>query len=209
MNAQLLAAAMGISVAQAMPWVEPIARAAIRAKLDNRERLAMFIAQIGHESASLSRLEESFNYTPQGLRATWPSRFTEELAQEVGRTKEKPADQKRIAQIAYGGRMGNAAAPSLDGWTYRGRGAIQITGRDNYARVGAALNLDLLRRPDLLLDPINGASAAAFYWMSNGLNKLADAKDVQGVTRVINGGLHGIADRVTRYNRAAQALGVE
>ncbi len=208
MNANQLASIAGIESTHAAQWADPITLAIVRAKLDNPKRVAMFVAQLAHESAAFTRLSESLNYTPEALLRIWPSRFTPGLAEEVGRTKTKAADKVRIAQIAYGGRMGNAPEPSMDGWTYRGRGPIQITGRSNYARAGAALNIDLINNPDLLLLPIHGAAAAAFFWQSNGLNRLSDAGDVTGVTRVINGGLNGLQDRIERYNRACAALGV-
>ncbi len=207
MNAETLSAAIGITLEAAGKWVDPVALACIRAKLETPRRQAMFLAQVAHESAGFTRLVESLDYSPKGLLATWPNRFTPELAEEVGRTSKRPADQVRIAQIAYGGRMGNAPAPSLDGWTYRGRGPIQITGRSNYARVGAALNLDLIKRPELLELPVHGAAAAAFFWNSAGLNRLADAGDVEGVTRVINGEANGLADRIEKYKRACNAFG--
>ncbi|WP_110947437.1 glycoside hydrolase family 19 protein, partial [Pseudomonas bohemica] len=101
-------------------------------------RIAAFIAQVGHESAQLTVLVENLNYSADALRKTWPRRFSESLAAEYARKPEK------IANIAYASRMGNGAPASGDGWKYRGRGLIQITGKDNYRKCSDALALDLI-----------------------------------------------------------------
>ncbi|MGH8418052.1 MAG: glycoside hydrolase family 19 protein [Pseudomonas sp.] len=163
-------------------------------------RIAAFIAQVGHESAQLTVLVENLNYSADALRKTWPSRFSESLAAECAR---KP-DQ--IANIAYASRMGNAAPASGDGWKYRGRGLIQITGKDNYRICGDALGLDLIASPELLEQPQHAAMSAAWFWSANGLNSLADTGDLQGITRKINGGLIGYADRAAIYDRALKVL---
>lgn len=163
-------------------------------------RIAAFIAQVGHESGHLLRTVENLNYGAQALVATWPSRFTAALAAQVARQPEK------IANIAYASRMGNGPAATGDGWKYRGRGLIQITGRGNYQECGDALGLDLIGNPDLLLTPANAALSAAWYWSINGLNTLADAGNFTGITQRINGGQNGAADRQALYATAQQVL---
>ncbi|MCV4343344.1 glycoside hydrolase family 19 protein [Pseudomonas capsici] len=161
-------------------------------------RIAAFIAQTGHESGQLSRVTENLNYGAAGLMATWPNRFDEKTATEYARQPE------RIANVVYGARLGNNAKG--DGWKYRGRGLIQITGRTNYAACGEALGLDLLNHPELLEQPEHAAMSAAWFWGSNGLNRLADQGDFVKITRRINGGTNGLAERQEFYDRALKVL---
>ena len=150
-------------------------------------RIAAFIAQVGHESGQLTRLVENLNYSADALMRTWPSRFDRVRATAAARKPEQ------IANIAYGGRMGNAAPG--DGWKYRGRGLIYVTGKNNYAACGEALGLDLIDQPGLLEQPQHAAMSAAWFWASSGLNPLADAGDLKSITQRINGGQNGAADR--------------
>lgn len=162
------------------------------------KRIAAFIAQIGHESGHLTRQVENLSYSAEGLMKTWPSRFDLPLATGAARKPEK------IANIVYAGRMGNIA--SVDGWKYRGRGLIQITGKDNYRRCGEALGLDLINCPERLEQPQYAALSAAWFWSVNGLNTLADAGDFRTITQKINGGQNGAADRAEIYARALKVL---
>ena len=163
-----------------------------------RLRIAAFIAQVGHESAQLTRLIENLNYSADALVATWPARFDAVLAAQFARQPE------RIANVVYAARMGNTALG--DGWTYRGRGLIQITGKANYKECGEALSLDIVARPELLEQPANAAMSAAWFWSINGLSTLADAGDVVGITKRINGGTNGLADRQALYAQALKVL---
>ena len=162
------------------------------------KRVAAFIAQIGHESGHLTRLVENLNYSADALRRNWPSRFNVELASAVARKPEQ------IANIAYGNRMGNTAPG--DGWKYRGRGLIQITGRANYVACGEALGLDLINHPELLEKPQHACMSAAWFWASRGLNTLADAGSFSKITSRINGGQNGSADRQVLYAKAMKVL---
>jgi putative chitinase len=132
--------------------------------------------------------------------ATWPSRFPADLAAARARQPEK------IANIAYASRMGNGNAASSDGWTYRGRGLIQITGRANYQECGDDLGIDLIGNPDLLIQPQYAALSAAWFWELNGLNELADRDQFNSITRRINGGLNGLQDRLLLWARARAVL---
>ena len=163
-----------------------------------RLRIAAFIAQVGHESGQLTRLVENLNYSAEGLMKTWPSRFDLVRATAAARKPEQ------IANIAYGGRMGNTAPG--DGWKYRGRGLIQATGKTNYVACGDALGVGLINHPELLEQPQYAALSAAWYWSVNGLNTLADAGDLAKITRRINGGLNGQADRQGLYDKALKVL---
>lgn len=196
----LLAAAVGCPphVAERFaPWVD---RACWHYGILGPLRTGAFLGQIAHESTGLQKTEESLNYTtPARIRAVWPSRFaTDADAAPFVR------DPQALANHVYGGRMGNQA--SDDGWRYRGRGLIQLTGRDNYARAADALGADFIATPELVATPQWAALTAAWFWSRNGLNALADREDHVAITRRINGGLHGLEDRIDRTRRATHAL---
>ncbi|UZJ58541.1 glycoside hydrolase family 19 protein [Pseudomonas sp. KU26590] len=186
---------------QAGIFVSALSAAMGKYQITTPARSAAFIAQVGHESAQLTAVVENLNYSAQALQKTWPSRFSAEVASACARQPEK------IANIAYASRMGNGALGSGDGWKYRGRGLIQVTGKSNYQKCGDALGMDLITKPELLQEPANAAMSAAWFWYANGLNALADAGDLQSITRKINGGLNGYADRAEIYERALKVLG--
>ena len=191
---------MGCSGTVAMTWCDPVNAVIQRFNLDTRMRTAAFLAQVGHESTRLTRLVENLNYSAEGLVATWPKRFDAKLAAQVARKPEQ------IANIVYADRLGNGSQASGDGWEYRGRGLIQITGKSNYRDCGAVLGLDLLKTPSLLEIPTNAAMSAGWFWSMNGLNALADAGQFETLTRRINGGLNGLADRKDLLARAMRVL---
>ncbi|PPE50887.1 glycoside hydrolase family 19 protein [Escherichia coli] len=163
---------------------------------------AMFIAQVGHESGGFRQVVESLNYTPGALVTVFGKRITQQQANALGRTTAQSARQDAIANLVYANRLGNKA--SGDGWKYRGRGLIQITGLDNYRACGAALKLDLVTKPELLELELQAARSAAWFYTSKGC--MAYGADVYRVTQIINGGLNGIDDRKVRYNKARAAL---
>lgn len=161
-------------------------------------RMAAFLAQVGHESTQLTALVENLNYSAAALQSTWPARFDAALAAQYARQPE------RIANVVYGSRLGNTAQG--EGWKYRGRGLIQLTGKSNYEKCGAALGLDLVASPELLEQPSNAAMAAAWFWSVNGLNALADAGSFTKITQKVNGGQNGAEDRMAIYQRALKVL---
>uniref|UniRef100_A0A6M3M1A6 Putative glycoside hydrolase n=1 Tax=viral metagenome TaxID=1070528 RepID=A0A6M3M1A6_9ZZZZ len=175
-------------------------RAMTRFDITAPVREAAFLAQVGYESAGMTRFVENLNYSAAGLQATWPSRFSAEQAMEYAR---KP---QMIANKVYADRMGNGSEKSGDGWKYRGRGLIQITGRDNYEEIGDALQLPLLTTPELLEQEEYAALSAAIWWWKNGLNELADNGLFELITRRINGGYHGLAKRKELWNKAKEVL---
>ena len=200
--------ALGIRHALAAQWLPHLRMAAQRYQIDaNPRRLAAWLATIAHESARLTRVVENLNYSAQGLAQTWPSRYADMTGlpnATARRIARKPED---IANLTYSGRMGNGSAGSGDGWRYRGRGLIQITGRANYAQSGAELGADLIAKPEQLEQPEFAADSAAEWWRRHGCNVLADTGDMAAVTRRVNGGLTGLDDRIKLYSAALAYLG--
>jgi putative chitinase len=181
-------------------FVSALNDAMARFKIEGRLRVAAFLAQVGHESGQLRTLVENLNYSTEGLIRIWPKRFNLVTATSVARKPEQ------IANIVYASRLGNGPAVTGDGWRYRGRGLIQVTGWVNYQACGSALSVDLLNKPELLEQPVYAALSAAWFWSSNGLNELADAERFEAITRKVNGGLNGQADRLAIYKRALEFL---
>jgi len=165
-------------------------------------RVCHFIAQIGHESGNFKYSSENLNYGAAGLRATFGKYFpTDELANEYERNPEK------IANRVYASRMGNGDEESGDGWKFRGRGLIQLTGFDNYTSCGAGLDIDLVNDPEpLAQNPTAAVQGSGWYWQSRKLNVLADQDDVKEITKRINGGENGLADRESILERAKAVL---
>jgi putative chitinase len=180
-------------------WFEPLNETFSKFEINTPKRQAAFIGQCGHESNNFKTLEENLHYSANALMRVWPSRFPDnDVAEKYANKPEK------IANKVYSGRMGNAE--DGDGWKYHGRGLIQLTGKDNYTRCGEALNIDLVNNPDLLLEPEFAAASAGWFWRKHGLNQLADIGDWVAITKRINGGIHGIDDRVARTNKALAVL---
>jgi len=172
--------------------------------IDTPLRVAHFIAQLAHESGSFKYSSENLNYSAKALRAVFGRYFpTEELANEYAREPEK------IANCVYANRMANGDEASGDGWKYRGRGLIQLTGKDNYTRCGSALKLDLVDQPNqLALDPNTAVAAAGWFWDMRHLNTYADQDDIKSITKRINGGYNGLEDREAYLVRAKAALNI-
>lgn len=201
--------AIGVRHALAVQWLPHISQAAHRYEIDaSPRRLAAWLATIAHESARLTRTVENLNYSAEGLARTWPARYADMTGQPNATARRIARHPEQIANLTYAGRLGNGSAGSGDGWRYRGRGLIQITGRSNYAASGIALGLpDLIDAPELLEQPHNAALSAAEWWQRHGCNALADAGDMAAVTRSVNGGLTGLDDRLKLYSAAMAYLG--
>jgi putative chitinase len=166
----------------------------------NARRVAHFMAQVLHECGLLKIREESMNYDFNGLTSTFGRhRITLERAREICRVQGRAADQEAIANTVYGGAWGKKNLGNTDpgdGWRYRGRGLIQITGREMYADRGKPLGIDLIKQPDLVFDPRHALPIAAAYWKVRGCNELADKSDnARAVTKAVNGGDIGLAER--------------
>jgi len=192
-------------------WLEAVQKTCDEFEINTPQRIASFIAQTAHESGGYTMLTENLNYRAATLAACWPNRFAE---QGPDKKAKKDANGKLIptgvansiagkaeliANLVYSSRMGNGPAESGEGWKYRGRGLKQLTGKDNYTRCGTSLGLDLVSNPDLLLEPMSAARSAGWFWKSNNLSSFADAGDIKGMTKKINGGFIGLEDREKRY----------
>lgn len=205
MSPDLLRRAMpNLSAIRAADWSAPVAETMREWSIDTPRRQAAFLAQVGHESQDFSALVESLNYSVAGLLATFPSRVSADQAAKLGRTPTQAARQDLIGDLVYGGRMGNTKPG--DGFRYRARGAIGITGKDNYGACGAALGLDLVNAPELLQVLPAAIRSAGWFWATHGCNELADAEQFEKITHVINGGFVGLADRKSRWDVAKKAL---
>lgn len=169
----------------------------------NPRRFAHFMAQLAHESAHFARLEENLNYSGKGLWNVFRKYFDNlEHAETFARQPEK------IANRVYADRMGNGSEESGDGYRYRGRGFIQLTGKDNYQKIGDRIGLDLVSNPDKVSQDVEIAlRVAADFWDSRNLNKYADKDDIRAVTRRINGGYNGLEDRQKLLARARAIWG--
>lgn len=180
-------------------WSIPLNNTFGKFEINTPNRQAAFIGQCGHESNNFRTLEENLNYSANALMRVWSSRFPDnDVAEKYANKPEK------IANKVYAGRMGNTE--DGDGWKYHGRGLIQLTGKDNYTRCGEALGIDLVNNPDLLLEPEFATASAGWFWRKHGLNQLSDLGDWVAITKRINGGIHGIDDRVARTNKALAVL---
>ena len=160
--------------------------------LTTKLRIAHFMAQIEHESG-LKPIEENLNYSASGLIRVFRKYFTDLEAIQFQKQPEK------IANRVYANRMGNTSAG--DGWKYRGRGFIQITGKDNYARLSKDTGIDFVNNPDLLLQEANAMISALWFWNSKGLNSFADNNDIVTITKRINGGTIGLKDRKSKFSK--------
>jgi putative chitinase len=175
-------------------WADALDETCERFEINDPFRIAGFLSQVAHESGGFKFVKENLNYSVASLMRVWPKHFpTLEIAQRYARNPE------RIANRAYANRMGNGEEASGDGWKYIGRGLIQLTGKNNYVAYGNACKNDAVESPEMLEQPKYSAESAGWFWNVNRLNALADNQDVVGMTKRINGGIHGLDDRQTKY----------
>ena len=170
--------------------------------IDTPERVAAFIAQCAHESGGFKFLRENLNYRWQSLRKTFPKYFPND---DLAKRYEKQPE--RIANRVYANRMGNGPEESGDGWRYCGRGLIQLTGRDNYTWFAASIETPVEEVPAYLSTFEGAVQSACWFWETNNLNQWADKKDIVMLTKRINGGTIGLADRQKHYEHALHVLG--
>ena len=167
--------------------------------INTKRRVAAFMAQTAHESAGYTRLRENLNYRAESLIKVWPSRFNKSNAWTYAH------QQAAIANKVYADRMGNGGEASGDGWKYKGRGLIQLTGKDNYRACSLEMygDLRLLGTPEILeTDRDAAVKSACWFWNSRNLNSLADISDIKTMTKKINGGYIGLDERLKNYTTA-------
>lgn len=193
--------------ARARELAAPLAEAMAEGGLTTTARVAAFVGQVAVESAELRRWEESLSYSAQRLAAVWPGRFRGRDGKPNARAHELAGHPEAVANAVYSHRMGNGPPEDGDGWRYRGRGPIQITGRENYRHAGAALGLPLEEHPELLAQVRPGLRSAVWYWTSRGLSELADTGDYAEITRRIQGGSRELERRIQYTRRALDVLG--
>lgn len=200
-----------VKVKEPEKWLDAIRLTCEEFSIDTPQRVAAFLAQTSHESAGYTMLEENLNYSDVTMAAVWPPRFAvkgpdgkyklDEKGKKIPNAFAKALHRKPelIANAVYSNRMGNGTIESGEGWLYRGRGLKQLTGKDNVTRCSKALGVDFVSNPDLLLQPEYAARSAGWFWKTNNLSKFADAEDIKGMTKVINGGEIGLAQREALY----------
>lgn len=174
-------------------------------EINTPERVAAFIAQCAHESGNFNILKENLNYRWETLRRLFPKYFpNDEIAKYYA---SKPNKQEAIANRIYASRMGNGPEPSGDGFRYRGRGLIQLTGKENYSWFAASLEITVEEASEYLETFEGAAQSACWFWETNKLNQWADKGDIVTLTKRINGGTIGLDDRIKHYKHALHVLG--
>jgi len=179
-------------------FVDPINKAIERFEINSTNRIAMFLAQVGHESGGLNHIKENLNYKAEGLTRVFPRYFNDVDPNDYAHNPEK------IANRVYANRMGNGDEDSGDGFKFCGRGLIQLTGRDNYTRFAHDMGMELEAAVEYLGTPEGATMSAGWFWNKNGLNPLADAGDTVHCTKKINGGTIGLEERTALYEEALQ-----
>ncbi len=174
-------------------------------EINTPQRIAAFIAQCSHESGGFMVLKENLNYKAATLRKIFPKYFpTDAMAAEYA---AKPNKQEAIANLVYANRMGNGAPETGDGYRYCGRGLIQLTGKSNYSWFAASLGIPVEEAAEYLQTFEGAAQSACWFWETNNLNRFADAGDIRGLTKAINGGFIGLEDRIKHYEHALHVMG--
>jgi putative chitinase len=186
-------------------WYQDLSQLLPDYDINTPERIAAFLAQCTHESNDFTALKENLNYKAASLRKLFPTHFeTDEIANHYA---SLPNKQEAIANRMYANRMGNGDEASGDGYRYCGRGAIQITGKDNYFWFAASVSITPEEASEYMQTFEGALQSACWFWENNNLNKWADAGDMDKMTHIINGGTIGIEDRKARYAKILRILG--
>jgi putative chitinase len=182
--------------------VDPLNHACARFDISTGSRIAAFVSQCGHESMGFAVIQENLNYSADALRRVFPRYFaTMDLANHYARQPQK------IAARVYGGRMGNGPEATGDGWTFHGRGYIQLTGKNNYVAFAHFMEMSVADVIGYLETREGAAMSAGWFWSQNGLNQLADLGKFSMITQRINGGQNGAQDRLNHYLIAKKLFG--
>ena len=182
-------------------WVDPLDETFQKFNILTPRQQGAFIGQCGHECGNFKVLEENLNYRAATLMKLWPKRFP---TQEVANSYEK--NPKKIANMVYSSRMGNRDEASGDGYRFRGRGCIQLTGHSNYYHAGQACGVDFVMSPDLVGTPKYAAITAGWFWSTHNCNTLAENQDWIALTKKINGGTIGLKERIEHTEKAISVL---
>ena len=182
-------------------WVDPLNETFERFGIFTHNQQATFIGQCGHECGNFKILQENLNYKAVTLMKLWPKRFP-----TLEKANEYAGNAKKIANSVYSSRMGSRDENSGDGYRFRGRGCIQLTGHANYFHASKALGVDFVMDPDLVSTPKYAALTAGWFWDTHKLNAPADALDHAKVTKIINGGTIGLEDRIKHTQQALLVL---
>lgn len=188
---------------EAEEWYEAMCEILPLWEIDTPERVAMFIAQCGHESRNFNVLTENLNYSAKALDSIFPKYF-----KRAGRdAQEYHRRPKAIANVIYANRMDNGDIDSGDGWRFRGGGILQLTGRYNYTKFGEEMDMTAEEAVEYVRTKKGALDSACWFWDTNGINKYCDALDVVGASKRINGGTIGLEDRKKHYKHAMEVLG--
>ena len=187
-------------------WYEAMVVQLPQFEVTTAKRVAAFVAQCAHESADFTTLQENLNYSADALNKLF-SKYFVKAGRDSAPYHRKP---EMIANVIYASRMGNGDTTSGEGYKFRGRGPIQLTGKANYHAFASEFFEDpetVMEDPDLVTDDVpTSLYSALWFWNKNKLNKYADASDIKGMTKVINGGYIGLEDRIKHYNHAIEVL---
>ncbi len=182
-------------------WFEALCQILPDYDINTIPRVAAFLAQTAHESGGYRAIKENLNYKAESLMRVWPRYFP-----SLDIAKQYAHKQEAIANRAYANRMGNGPEESGDGWKFCGRGLIQLTGKDNYSRYAESLEISLDEASEHLTTFEGCVQSAAWFWEANNLNQYADNGDILTMTKRINGGTLGLADRQKHYDHAIHVL---
>ena len=187
-------------------WVDAMNEVFPKYEINTPERIASFIAQCGHESGGWRVFSENLNYSAKALNAIF-GKYFQRAARDAEPYHRQP---EMIANVVYANRMDNGDTDSGDGWKYRGRGPIQLTGKANYSSFAEDMDVDVVDNPDMVSEDKEVAlMSAIWYWNKNGLNRYADSGDIKTMTKRINGGYIGLEDRIHHWKEALHMLGSE
>mgnify|MGYP001766125446 CR=1 FL=1 len=168
--------------------------------INTPKRMAAFLAQVGHESQNFTRTTENLNYSAKRLKEVFPKYFRTVSTESYARNPEK------IANRVYSNRMGNGTEASGDGWKYRGRGLIQLTGKENYQNFAHDMEMTVDEAIEYIETPEGALMSAGWFWDKKNLNVLADQGKIKTISIRVNGGEHGLPDRIKKYKEALEVL---